>query len=226
MAKLLIAQESLTKVDQKTRKDIQDSFRQEQRHRREQKLKKKTHMIRQLLDNGGSREEIDALLTSIQHDDQGSINTVDDNSVSASESSQDESRCGAVRRITVTPQNDFSPKPAPEPPPKHQKVINITNTIAAELTYSPSVCTPHPYIATMENSEPLPTSLITDSTTTTTTHHHITGPKIVEHTLPAPILQCNWLATIRLMQTAHFAAPVARQMRLHIDGGGQPFHNQ
>ncbi len=90
MAKLLIAQESLTKVDQKIRKDIQDSFRQEQRHRREQKLKKKTHMIRQLLDNGGSREEIDALLTSIQHDDQGSINTVDDDSASASKSSQDE----------------------------------------------------------------------------------------------------------------------------------------
>jgi len=71
----------------------------------------------------------------------------------------------------------------------------------------------------MENSEPLPTSLITDSTTTTTTHHHITGPKIVEHTLPASILQCNRLATIRLMQTAHFSAPIGRQMRLHIDGG-------
>lgn len=70
MAKLIIANESLKKVDPNIKKDLQESFRKEQRRKRDKKLQKKTNMIRKLLDSGGSREDIEAILESIPvHED-------------------------------------------------------------------------------------------------------------------------------------------------------------
>ena len=66
MAKLLIASESLNKVDQKTKKELQEVFKQAQQKQREKRLKQHTNTIQQLLDHGGSREDIDKLLTRIQ----------------------------------------------------------------------------------------------------------------------------------------------------------------
>lgn len=65
MAKLLIANESLQKFDPKTKKDLEENFCQEQHRKRDLKLKKKTNMIRKLLDTGGSREDIEVNLNSI-----------------------------------------------------------------------------------------------------------------------------------------------------------------
>jgi hypothetical protein len=65
MAKLLNANDSLNKVDGKLKKDLQDSFKQEQRKSRERRLKQKTNMIRKLLDTGGSREDIEHILQTI-----------------------------------------------------------------------------------------------------------------------------------------------------------------
>jgi hypothetical protein len=87
MAKLLIAHESLMKVDSKTKKEVQESFREDQRKKRDKKLKRKTGMIRKLLDNGGSREEIDAILASIPNheDDTPSSNDESDTHTSLSD---------------------------------------------------------------------------------------------------------------------------------------------
>jgi hypothetical protein len=68
MAKLLIASESIHKVDTKTKKEIQDAFKQAQRKKRERRLKRHTSMIRQLLDNGGTKEDIEAVLNIMQQD--------------------------------------------------------------------------------------------------------------------------------------------------------------
>jgi hypothetical protein len=65
MAKLVIATESLKKVDNKVKKELKDNLKQQQKQRREQRLQKHTSTIRQLLDQGGSREEIDAVLNSM-----------------------------------------------------------------------------------------------------------------------------------------------------------------
>jgi hypothetical protein len=88
MAKLLIAQDSLTKVDTKVRKDLQDNFREEQRKKRDKKLKKKTGMIRQLLDTGGSREEIDAILASIPDQEDTQLSPDDESTASTSRSDE------------------------------------------------------------------------------------------------------------------------------------------
>lgn len=65
MAKLLIANESLNKVDNKLKKELQETFRNEQKKRREKRLKKQTNIIRKLLDTGGSRADIEAVLATI-----------------------------------------------------------------------------------------------------------------------------------------------------------------
>lgn len=67
-AKLIIASESIHKVDTKTKKEIQDAFKQAQRKKRERRLKRHTSMIRQLLDNGGTKEDIEAVLNIMQQD--------------------------------------------------------------------------------------------------------------------------------------------------------------
>jgi hypothetical protein len=88
MAKLLIAQESLMKADSKAKKEVQESFREDQRKKRDKKLKKKTSMIRKLLDTGGSREEIDAILATIP--DQDDTQSSSDNESSTQTSQSDE----------------------------------------------------------------------------------------------------------------------------------------
>jgi hypothetical protein len=90
MAKLLIANESLAKVDTKSKKELQDNYKNEQRKRREKRLKKQTNIIRKLLDTGGSREDIEAVLANINGDeDMESVNSdtneQDDNTDSGSE---------------------------------------------------------------------------------------------------------------------------------------------
>jgi len=62
IAKLMNINEKLDKVDSKTRKELKDHHRKLQRERRERKLKRHTAKIRHLLDNGGTRDEVDALL--------------------------------------------------------------------------------------------------------------------------------------------------------------------
>lgn len=61
MAKFIIATVSLNKVDVKVKKELQENYRQEQ-CKHEKCLKKKTSMIRKLLDNRGSKEDIEAIL--------------------------------------------------------------------------------------------------------------------------------------------------------------------
>jgi hypothetical protein len=90
MAKLLIANESLAKVDTKSKKELQDNYKNEQRKCREKRLKKQTNIIRKLLDTGGSREDIEAVLANINGDeDMESVNSdtneQDDNTDSGSE---------------------------------------------------------------------------------------------------------------------------------------------
>jgi chromatin segregation and condensation protein Rec8/ScpA/Scc1 (kleisin family) len=66
MAKLMTAMEHIKQVDNKTRKEIQDKFKQEQKKRRERKLARHANTIRKLLDTGTSQDEIEEVLTSIQ----------------------------------------------------------------------------------------------------------------------------------------------------------------
>ncbi len=80
MAKLLIANDSLSKVDHKIKKDLQEAFCEEQRKKRDKKLKKKTGMIRKLLDSDGSRAEIDTILASIPAQDDTQLSSDDESS--------------------------------------------------------------------------------------------------------------------------------------------------
>jgi len=68
MAKLLIATESLAKVDPKVQKELKENLKQKQRARREHRIRKHTSAIRQLLDQGGSKEDIQAALECLQAD--------------------------------------------------------------------------------------------------------------------------------------------------------------
>jgi dihydrodipicolinate synthase/N-acetylneuraminate lyase len=68
MAKLLIATESLAKVDPKVQKELKENLKQKQRARREHRIRKHTSAIRQLLDQGGSKEDIKAALECLQAD--------------------------------------------------------------------------------------------------------------------------------------------------------------
>jgi hypothetical protein len=65
MAKLLIANEMLSKVDPKAKKELQDTFRKEQQKRREKRMQKHTKIIRQLIDAGGSKDNITAALDNL-----------------------------------------------------------------------------------------------------------------------------------------------------------------
>jgi uncharacterized protein YjiS (DUF1127 family) len=69
MAKLITAMEQIKKVDVKSKKELQENFKQEQKQRRERKLARHTNAIRKLLDMGASREEIEQVLTNMQHHD-------------------------------------------------------------------------------------------------------------------------------------------------------------
>jgi predicted Abi (CAAX) family protease len=91
MAKLLIATESLSKVDPKIKKDLKEHHKQQQRQRRESRLKRHTRTIRQLLDQGGSREDIEAVLETLQTESDLDMETPhqpDQDSVSDSSSSE------------------------------------------------------------------------------------------------------------------------------------------
>jgi len=68
MAKLIIANESLTKVDPKVKKELKENLRQQQKQRREQRLRRHANTIRQLIDQGGTKEEIEAALENMQSD--------------------------------------------------------------------------------------------------------------------------------------------------------------
>lgn len=68
MAKLIIANESLTKVDPKVKKELKENLRQQQKQRREQRLRRHANTIRQLIDQGGTKEEIEAALDNMQSD--------------------------------------------------------------------------------------------------------------------------------------------------------------
>ena len=68
MAKLMKASASSDKVDSKTKKEAQESFKQKQRQKRERRLKRKTALVHKLLDSGGSRDDIAAVLDSMQDD--------------------------------------------------------------------------------------------------------------------------------------------------------------
>jgi hypothetical protein len=70
MAKLLTANEKLNKLDPKLKKDLQEKFHKEQKQRREGKLKKQTNIIRQLLHNGGTTDDIEAALDALQSEDE------------------------------------------------------------------------------------------------------------------------------------------------------------
>jgi len=62
------ASASSDKVDSKTKKEAQESFKQKQRQKRERRLKRKTALVHKLLDSGGSRDDIAAVLDSMQDD--------------------------------------------------------------------------------------------------------------------------------------------------------------
>jgi len=68
MAKLAKASESLNKIDSKTKKEVIEAFRQKQRLKREKRMKQKTATIRKLLDSGGSKEDIVAVLDTLNTD--------------------------------------------------------------------------------------------------------------------------------------------------------------
>jgi len=68
MAKLAKASESLNKIDSKTKKEVIEAFRQKQRLKREKWMKRKTATIRKLLDSGGSKEDIVAVLDTLDTD--------------------------------------------------------------------------------------------------------------------------------------------------------------
>lgn len=75
MAKLLIANESLSKVDSKVKKELQEMFHGKQQKQQEKCLKTKANVIRKLLDSGASREDIKVVLDTLpdsiddDHDD-------------------------------------------------------------------------------------------------------------------------------------------------------------
>jgi hypothetical protein len=64
------------------------AFREEQRKKRDKKLKKKTGMIRKLLDNGGSHEEIDAILASIPNHEDNQPSSDDESETQTSSSDE------------------------------------------------------------------------------------------------------------------------------------------
>lgn len=68
MAKLLTANESLKKVDQKHKRDLLEKYHTEQRKKQERQLKCHTNMIKKLLDTGESRDGIEKVLETIADD--------------------------------------------------------------------------------------------------------------------------------------------------------------
>lgn len=65
MAKLLIANESITKVDGKVKKELQEIFWGEQQKFRERHLETKANVIQKLLDTGASKEDIEKVLETL-----------------------------------------------------------------------------------------------------------------------------------------------------------------
>jgi hypothetical protein len=76
----------LDKVDSKTKKELQENHKKLHRERRERRLKRHTAKIRQLLDNGGTREEVEALLDLISFESGDELpipNQIDESSTSS-----------------------------------------------------------------------------------------------------------------------------------------------
>jgi hypothetical protein len=65
MAKLLLSKDSISKMDDKLKKKLQESFRNEQKKHCEECLKLKTKIIHELLDTGRSRVNIEAIFATI-----------------------------------------------------------------------------------------------------------------------------------------------------------------
>jgi len=89
MAKLILATESLSKVDGKTKKKLQEAFRAEQKKRRDKRMQRKANVIRKLLDTGGTRADIEAALSTMTEsirDDDASVQDDMDNASSTSTS--------------------------------------------------------------------------------------------------------------------------------------------
>jgi hypothetical protein len=53
-------------VDPKAKRELQETFKKEQQKRRERCLQKHTKIIRQLIDTGGSKDEINEALDDLQ----------------------------------------------------------------------------------------------------------------------------------------------------------------
>jgi hypothetical protein len=67
MAKLLQASEMLCKIDAKAKKELKETYRNEQQKRREKRLQKHTKIIRQLIDTGASKEDIETALNDLHN---------------------------------------------------------------------------------------------------------------------------------------------------------------
>lgn len=141
MAKLLIANESLSKVDSKVKKELQEMFHGKQQKQQEKCLKTKANVIRKLLDSGASREDIKVVLDTLpdsiddDHDDiqDAQHGTADTEKVSTT--SNLEWRLGTVRETK-------SILPEPEPPPN--LVDRVIDRVAYNLTQnSPLTHTQH-----------------------------------------------------------------------------------
>jgi hypothetical protein len=118
----------------------------------------------------------------------------------------------------------FHPPPAPEPPP-HMGITNIINTIAEELTHSPSQPSQQ---AITENLSSIDTPHITPSTTIQSNNPQFkqssetetpTQLTAVTHQFHPPQPH-NRLTTIHLMHSASTCPQrISCHYQLHIDGG-------
>ncbi len=89
MAKLVKAQESLNKVDSKTKKALKERFKQDQQKQREKRIKRQNKVIRHLVDNGGSTEEVAAMIRKLQDATANNADDAEDETSSSETSASD-----------------------------------------------------------------------------------------------------------------------------------------
>jgi len=89
LAKLVKAQESLNKVDSKTKKALKERFKQDQQKQQEKRIKLQNKVIRHLVDNGGSTEEVAAMIRKLQDATANNADDAEDETSSSASSDSD-----------------------------------------------------------------------------------------------------------------------------------------
>ncbi len=77
MAKFITATDNITKLDVKSKKELQEHFKAVQKEKRAKMLARKTSTIRKLIDTGGTEAEIESALAGLVCEDVSDVEDVE-----------------------------------------------------------------------------------------------------------------------------------------------------